>query len=361
MILTTLDEFRELRPDWESLYERSHSATPFLAHDWLTAYWEAFGTAAPVRVVCVRDAAGALTAAVALRVHRRRGVRTLTPLAADITDFSDLLLDADVPHAEEHLAAALLDLSGWDVLELPEAPPGGHAWRLLTGWPGQSFVHPASVCLELPVGATDALLAGLPAKQRRHLRRNDRLDLRHETVPGDPDSLRRGVEDLLDLHIREWEGRGGNELHRSDAFRRHLTTAVQRMAPQGRAVLTRHTHDGTLGAISLTLHTADTVAGYLYGAEPSLRSKVDVSALLIESGLRLGRDRGQSRLSLLRGEEAGKTRWQPRARRNQRVVLLRPQFGRGHGAAVAGLLSQAGRAAMRRSPAALRMAAWLGA
>ncbi|GAA2519094.1 GNAT family N-acetyltransferase [Winogradskya humida] len=355
----TLEEFEKLGPQWETLYAKSASATPFLAHGWLSAYWRAFNPA-DVRIVCVHDGAGRLVAAAALRVQRRRGVRTLIPLAAELTDFSDVLLDDDVPDAGEELAASLLALPGWDVIELPEAPPGAQVWRLLNGWPGQAFARPASVCLELPVGATEVVLAGLPAKQRRHLRRNDRLDLRHEAVPADPESLATGVGELLDLHAREWDGRGGNALHGTETFRRHLTTAVQNLAPQGRARLTRHTLDGVLAAVSLTLYTAGTVAGYLYGADPSLRKQVDISALLIDSGLRLGREHGTAKLSLLRGEESGKLRWQPLARRNQRMTLLRPHFGLGHGFAVAGLISQAGRASLRRIPAVTRFATRLG-
>lgn len=358
--LTTAEEFAALRPQWEALYERSPSATPFLAHDWLTSYWRAFGDARSLRVVAVRDEAGRLTGAAALRLLRRRGVRTLVPVGADLTDFSDVLLDGAAPQAGAQLAAALLDLPGWDALDLPEVPPGAQAWQLLTNWPGHSFVRPASVCLELPVGPTEELLAALPPKQRRQIRRNDRLDLRHVVVPDEPGPLGEAVGELLDLHCREWAGRGGNALHLTDAFRRHLVGVVRSLAPQGRAAITRHLLDGALVAVSLTLHTPGLVAGYLCGTEPSLRKQVDISALLIDAGLVLGRDRGAARLSLLRGEESGKLRWQPQARRSRRLLLLRPEVGRGHGAAALALLSQASRARLGRSPAICRMAGWLG-
>ena len=69
-ILTSIEEFAALREQWGSLYERSPGATPFLAHDWLTSYWSAFGDSQSLRVLCVRDGSGRLTAATALRMRR---------------------------------------------------------------------------------------------------------------------------------------------------------------------------------------------------------------------------------------------------------------------------------------------------
>jgi hypothetical protein len=72
--------------------------------------------------------------------------------------------------------------------------------------------------------------------------------------------------------------------------------------------------------------------------------------MMIRSGLELGREHGATRLAMLRGEEAGKLRWQPRQRRNRRVLLVRPEAGRGHAAALSALLLRAGRARVARSP-----------
>ncbi|HET9517355.1 MAG TPA: GNAT family N-acetyltransferase [Actinoplanes sp.] len=357
--MTTSDEFAALRPQWEALYESSPTATPFLSHDWLASYWSSFGDADSLRVVCVRDDGGRLTGAAALRLRRRHGVRTLTPVGAEITDFSDVLLDAAVPQAGALLAAALLELPGWGALDLPEVPPDAQAWQLLTNWPGQSFVRPASTCLELPVLPTETLLAALTPKHRQLVRRNSRLGLRSVVVGTEPEQLTKAVGELLDLHRREWQGRNGNGLHETEAFHRHLVGAVQRLAPQGRATLTRHLLNDELAAVSMTLHAPGLVAGYLSGTEPALRKQIDISALLIESGLALGRDRGAERLSLLRGQESGKLRWHPQERRSQRLLLLRPEVGGGHCAAALGVLTQASRARLGRSAAVRRMAGWL--
>jgi CelD/BcsL family acetyltransferase involved in cellulose biosynthesis len=346
--------------DWSDLDERAPSAMPFLAYGWLTAYWTVFGESGSLRVCCVRDSGGRLVAAAPLRLRRRRGLSVLTPLSAELADFSDVLLDPTVDGAADALAAGLLSLPDWDVIDLPEVGPGAAAWRLAGVWPGQFVSRPASTCLELPVCDPEALLAPLTPKHRQYLRRQARrvneLGIRVVTVPAEPEPLTRAVAELLDLHARQWAGRPVNTLHLTAGFRDHLSAAVRHLAPAGRAAVTRYMIDGTVGAASLFLLTDQTVGGYLYGVAPALKARLDIGSLMIRSGLDLGRETGATTLALLRGQEQSKLRWQPRARHSRRVVLLRPEAGRGHAAAASGLLWRAGRERLRHSPTVLRAA-----
>jgi CelD/BcsL family acetyltransferase involved in cellulose biosynthesis len=358
--LTSGSALDAVAAEWDCLYERSPAATPFLAHGWLSAYWRAFGDRTSLRVGCVRDARGRLVAAAPLRLRRRRGLSVLAPVAEELTDFSDVLVDPTVADAGDALAAGLLGGTDWDLVDLPEVAPGAAAWRLVEGWPGQCVSGPASTCLELPVDEPDALLASLTPKHRQYLRRQARrvADLRLEVflVPAEPAPLRQAVTELLDLHARQWAGRPVNGLHLTSGFHDHLSAAAVRLAPVGRMALTRYVVDGRAAAVSLFLLTGHTVGGYLYGVDPALMPKIDVGALMIRSGLELGRATGASTLALLRGQEQSKLRWQPRARHNRRLALLRPEIDRGHAAVAAALLLRAGRARLRRSPLATRAA-----
>lgn len=356
-LVTTGAGFDALEADWDALYRRSPGATPFLAHGWLAAYWQAFGEPDGLRVVCLRDAAGRLVGAAPLRLRRRPGLTVLTVLADELSDFTDVLAD---PELSGRLAARLLDLPGWDVLDAPEVAATSVLSGLSTGWPGPVVRLPASTCLELPTAPVETLLAELPGKTRGDLRRKlrlaDGLGLRLGEVPDDPAAVAAAVTELLDLHARQWAGRAVNGIHLSDRFRRHLTVAAQRMVPAGQAALTRHVVAGAAAAVSLFLLTGDMVGGYLYGVDPALRSKVDVSALMVRAGLELGRHRGAGRLSMLRGDEPAKLRWRPKVERNQRVLLLRPDCARGRVAAAGSLLGGAGRDLLGRSPRAVRLA-----
>jgi CelD/BcsL family acetyltransferase involved in cellulose biosynthesis len=357
-ILTTLAQLEAVADDWDSLHVRAGGGNPFLAHGWLTAYWRAFGDRSRLRVICVR-AGRRLVAAAPLRMCRRRGVAVLTPLAAELSDFTDVLVDPGVPGAADELTRALLAVPGWAVLDAPEVPGGGGTWGLAAAWPGQTVLLPSSTCLELPIRPAPEMLAALPSRHRRDLgrqeRRAERLGLRVERVP--PGAERDGVAQLLDLHVRQWAGRPMNPLHVDPRFRGHLTDAVGRMAPAGQAALTRyHLADEVVG-MSLALIANGIVGGYLYGVRPELREQLDVSALIVRADLELARSRGAARLSMLRGEEGPKLRWQPTARRSQRVLLLPPAVTAGHGMAVAALLRRSGDERLRQADRRSRLAA----
>jgi CelD/BcsL family acetyltransferase involved in cellulose biosynthesis len=356
--LTSAAALDAVAVEWESLYRRSPAATPFLAHGWISAYARTYADSTVLRVVCVRAADGLLAAAAPLRLVRRRGWTALVPVAAELSDFTDVLVDPAVPGAGRHLLTALLELPGWDLLDAPEVPPGAALWSLVAQWPAQVVTQPASTCLELPVRPAGELVESLAGRhrksQRRALRRLDGLDLRTEPVPAEPEPIAAAMAELLDLHARQWAGRPINPTHVSDRFRRHLTAAAQRLVPAGQAVLLRTTLAGTVVAVSVNLLTDDLVGGYLYGVAPELRAQVDVLTLVLRTRLDVGVARGARRLSMLRGDEEPKRRWEPTERRNQRIVLLRPRTGRAVVGAVAVLTRAAAAAQVRRSPRATR-------
>ena len=58
-IHTTAAGFDVLAAEWNTLLHGSVADTPFLTHEWQTAYWRALGEEA-LRIIEVRDAGGAL-------------------------------------------------------------------------------------------------------------------------------------------------------------------------------------------------------------------------------------------------------------------------------------------------------------
>jgi hypothetical protein len=212
---------------------------------------------------------------------------------------------------------------------------------------------PASLCFELAAMPMEDLVADLPAHSRKTVRRRlnqlkrAEVDIR-EVAAGEAD---RAVADLLRLHALQWQGRGGNQQHLTSAFAEHLTRATCGMLGSGQAALLEYRFAGRLMASSLMLIGRDLVGGYLYGADPALRERVDVTTMLLADALPMAYRLGRPTMSMLRGAEEHKLRWRPRESQNRRILLARPGSALGTGYAIGVLaVRDAVRTAKERAP-----------
>jgi CelD/BcsL family acetyltransferase involved in cellulose biosynthesis len=316
-----------LAAEWNALAARCPAATPFQSHAWLESWWHTYGPSGRLRLLLVRHG-GRLVAAAPLLLERRWPCRVLTPLGGALSDFADVLVDADVTaDACWILAAALLAQREWNVIDFREVRPGAVAAdSLLPVWPGPRWQLPASLCLDLPVTPMAELVDHLPKHTRKTVRRRlnqiTRLDLEVRAAPAE--EADRAVADLLRLHKLQWRGRGVNPAHLRPQFHQHLARASRAMIDNGQAAVLEYRIDGRLRASSLVVVGAGVAGGYLYGADPALRDQIDVSTLLVASTMDLAHRHGCATLSMLRGAEQHKARWRPREAPNQRILLGRP-------------------------------------
>jgi hypothetical protein len=239
-----------------------------------------------------------------------------------------VLVDADeLAETASVLAGALLARRDWDAIDFRETHPGavaGHA--LWAAWRGPQWELPASLCLELPSSPMEDLVRALPTHTRKTVRRRlNQLDkVGVEVREVDAADAERAVADLLRLHQRQWRGRGVNTEHLRPRFAAFLTRAVGHMVAAGQATIFEYRIDGELVASSLVVVGPDLAGGYLYGADPGLRDRVDVITMLLRDTLPFAYRRGCSTMSMLRGAEAYKMRWRPREAVNRRLLFARP-------------------------------------
>lgn len=324
------DDLDGLRPEWTDLFRRCASATPFQAYAWNRAWWNAYGKAGRLRVVLVRRG-GTLVAAGAFTLVRRGGCAVLVPLGGAFSDFTDVLADDSCrADAVRELADALTAMPGWQAVDFPETRPDGVAIALAARLNGR--VRDASLCLELPATPFEDQVKELPAHARKTVKRRvnqlARLGLDVRAVGG-ADAEPATVE-LLRLHAAQWQGRAVNTEHLKPAFRKHLADAVPTMIADGQAVLLEYRLDGAHVASNLVIVGTDVAGGYLYGADPSLREKLDITTLLISTTVPVAAEHGCATMSMLRGAEPYKQRWRPTEVVNRRVLLIRANSPRGH-------------------------------
>ncbi|MYT73056.1 MULTISPECIES: GNAT family N-acetyltransferase [unclassified Streptomyces] len=321
--------FGALREEWNRLHRSCATATPFQAHAWLHSWWLSYGSAGRLRVVLVRQD-GRLVAAAPL-MKRLRPFPTLTPLGTDISDFSDVLVDADPPGGADAvldaLGAGLWRLARTAVIDFREVRPGSTVEALHDRWRGPRRRLDDSACLELPALPMDDLVQRLPRpraqRARAKMRKLDATGIERRVVP--PAEVGASVRRLLELHQLQWQERKVTTEHVKPRFAEHLSRSATLMAETGDAVVTEFTLDGTVVAADLTFVSPRLAGGYLYGAHPELRErKIDVATMLLRSCAQHLQDGSRAGvLSLLRGTEPYKLHWRPERLVNQRLLLAR--------------------------------------
>ncbi|WP_063836085.1 GNAT family N-acetyltransferase [Actinacidiphila yeochonensis] len=367
--------FAALGPEWSALHGRCPEATPFQSHAWLHSWWLSYGgRRGRLRVVVVRHGGRLVAAAPLARVGGP--LPAVVPLGGAVTDYSDVLLDpAHRPGAVDALLAGLRRAARGAVLDLREVRPGGAAELLYTRWEGPRRRLPDSLCLELPGGPMDALIARVGSSRgqriRSDLRKIAAAGLAERQVP--VAEVPAAVARLLRLHQEQWRGRGITPEHLRPRFAEHLARACGAMAASGEAAVTEfrlpsaqgapdtpgapdeqgapdtpdapgegreadagarpHPDGGTadgpggeLVAADLTLLSPALCGGYLFGARPAaLRAaRVDTTTLLMRLGARHTAEGGLPVLSLLRGDEPHKAHWRPGRAVNSRLMMAGP-------------------------------------
>ncbi|MEU8483704.1 GNAT family N-acetyltransferase [Streptomyces sp. NPDC048641] len=316
--------------EWEALYRRSRTATPFQSHAWLHSWWLSYGTGRGLCVILVR-AGGRLVAAAPL-MRRWRPLPVLVPLGGSISDFCDVLIDDGDGEGDDEgavvraLGDVLWRLARTHVIDFREARPGSAVERLYDRWPGPRRRLDDSVCLELPPVPMEDIVGRLPGSRaqraRAKVRKLDALGIERRVVP--QVEVDGSVRRLVALHQLQWEGRKVTTEHLRPRFSEHLTRSVSVMARSGDAVVTEFRIDETVLAADLTFVSPCLTGGYLYGAHPALRErKADLATMLLRSCSEHAQDRSSDSLSLLRGNEPYKHHWRPHSVVNQRFVLAR--------------------------------------
>ncbi|MCX4801021.1 GNAT family N-acetyltransferase [Streptomyces sp. NBC_01214] len=316
-------QFAALEESWNRLFRGCPTATPFQSHAWLHSWWLSYGKDGRLRIVLVRRGEELVGAAALMLVHRPMPL--LVPIGGPITDYFDVLVAAE--HADRvvpALARGLHRAARGAVVDLREVRPGAAAEELYRQWPGVSSMLADSTCMELPTLPFDELVKRMPAsgaqRVRAKLRKTDAAGIEEHEVT--EQEVPRAVRTLLRLHEKQWRGRGVTPEHLRPRFAEHLTRATRRMVRAGESRLTEFRLDGKVVAANVTLLSSGLSGGYLYGADPDLRTrKVDVATLLLRHEARRALAEGRPVVSFLRGNEPYKNHWRPETVVNRRFLL----------------------------------------
>jgi CelD/BcsL family acetyltransferase involved in cellulose biosynthesis len=307
--------------EWDALYRRCPTATPFAHPAWQLAWARHLATGTTTALTLRRD--GRLVAL--LPVHRRPdGVVEL--MGAPISDYRDVLVDAALGRdAAALLVAAALraaDTVRCELEDLPassplvDAPPP-------PGW--RAALSRCAVCptVMLPVGASIADVASPRLAEdlerfRRRAARRGRLAVRTAGA-ADCDWF---VERLIELHTARWQSRGEGGVLADARVQRFHRQAARDFAAAGLLELSALTLDDEPVALLYAFSDRGRFYFYLSAFHPSL-ARLSPGTLAIGAALERALATGTRELHFLRGREPYKYRWGGRDRLTLRRTLVR--------------------------------------
>jgi CelD/BcsL family acetyltransferase involved in cellulose biosynthesis len=301
-----------LRPEWERLWRRDPSATPFQSPAWLFAWWSVFGTSEPV--VFTARSNGELVGLLPLYLLREPGCRKLLPIGVGLSDYIDALCDPAGIKYPDLLMGVISDTAGWDECWLPDLAPDG-ALALATARPALGLtdrIEAASPCpiLALP---SDAAKLGkvVPRKALRDLRQ---ARARAESVGGvsieaiAEDGLGSAMEDLFRLHELRWRDRGESGVCSDTEVRRFHCTAAKELLKEKMLRLYRLKIGGAVTAVYYGFVAKGRAYAYLGGFDPS-QERMSPGAQVIAHAIEQAITEGAASFDFLRGGESYKYSW----------------------------------------------------
>lgn len=313
-----------LVPEWRALWRRVPDATPFQSPEWLLSWWEFFGNRMPLVLTARED--GRLLALLPLYRYAEPNCRKLLPIGISLSDYLDVLADANHPGLIKALLGSLVETADWDECYIPDLSRG--AVLLTACFPAQLIERrkPGEACpvLILPDQAT-GLRGAVPRKTLRDLRQARRRASvvgAVDVIRGDADTVSCLMQDFFRLHESRWEPIAGHGACADPVVREFHLTASRRMLDAGMLRLYVLRLGNTTAAAYYGFAAKGAAYAYLSGFDPQfahLSPGTQIVAHAIEEAVR----EGAREFHFLRGNEAYKYAWGAVDRPNTVLTLTR--------------------------------------
>ena len=238
------DQFRLLGQEWNGLLAASPADTIFLTWEWISTWWDVYGTDSRLYVLAVRDDDGTLVGIAPLRIRKRSRLGGLVRLRSvefigtggDVTpEYLDLIARPGFDLAVADAVADVLQQdASIDVIDLRSCPSASPCLarlreRLAQEGRGLLQLRHDSTCPSMRLPATwEIYWASRSRNHRKKLREYDRrcerelaIRLRLTSTPQEIDA---DMQTLMALHHRRWHH--GSRAFQSDRYRKfHLRLA----------------------------------------------------------------------------------------------------------------------------------------
>jgi CelD/BcsL family acetyltransferase involved in cellulose biosynthesis len=233
--------FARLEGEWNDAVERAGIPHPFLRHEWVSAWWEAFGAGRRLHILTVRRS-GSIVAIAPLVFERSYmyglPVRRLRLLHNDHTPRADVIVADRSDATYRALWQGILESSSrWDVLQLNQLVSDSTSAAMFTKFASaegrltgvwKSGAAPYAV---LPA-TWDIYMTGLGSKFRQNLRnRFKRLSQIGDPtfeVLSDPSEIKSSCDDAERLEPSGWKHSEGTAIACNPGVRRFYSLLAER-------------------------------------------------------------------------------------------------------------------------------------
>jgi CelD/BcsL family acetyltransferase involved in cellulose biosynthesis len=327
-----------LREEWSALLDVAGVPSPFLSWEWLAAWRRHFAARRALRILEARSAGGALEGLLLLSARPGlAGARRWQLLGNGVTgaDGLDLLTRPGGGAARAALIDALLDLDGWDALDLEDLPFGSPTVAALRA---AATARGVRARVERRFACPGFAVRGGWEAHARRIRRRETFGRRvrwlsrqpgfRVEVTAAPGEATAAMEDLLRLHRLRWAAEGGSygiPPGAPEAFHREVAPLL---AARGWLRLYRLFVDGRAIAAVYGIEAGRRFYYYQSGYDPAWAAR-SPGMVLVGRTVEDAHAHGLTDYDFLRGEEPYKLDWAADRRETCAVRLRAPSLRAG--------------------------------
>jgi CelD/BcsL family acetyltransferase involved in cellulose biosynthesis len=323
-VVTTRDGFDGLRAEWTAAVDSAPRPNVFLTWEWTATGWSHFGRSNALHIVVFRDSDGVAAIAplqissIGVGPLRARIVERINSESGDYGGIIVVRRAEDVADAlADHLAELLNSpkISAAIVSRVASDDPFLEAWRAATAR-RSGRLSTEEQRLEGGCYFTDVrhdFKLSKHTKKHKIRQRTRRINEAHDDVQlryNTGSELERGIDDLLEVHRRRWDGRGDElqGLLAEPARQAFMLDAVRALDECGRVRLLTLVADGRPVAAELDFALGDRIFMFKGAFDPDF-GEYSPGQLLHHRVFEDGIAEGIEVFDFGRGEQAYKQRW----------------------------------------------------
>jgi CelD/BcsL family acetyltransferase involved in cellulose biosynthesis len=238
--------FVALEDEWNDAVSRARLPHPFLCHEWVRTWWDAFGTDGARLHILVARSDGRIAAIAPLMRETTQmyglPARRIRFIQNDHTPRTDFVVASDGGAAYEALWAALRADERWDVLQLSQVPRDSDSLRTFSAFAAKDgcttgfWKSGDSPYLAL-TDSWDEYFGRLPAKFRSNLRnrlsRLTRIGQPELEVLDDRVAIEAASEDAWRLESSGWKREEGTAITSDPGVHRFYRRLIERGSAAG--------------------------------------------------------------------------------------------------------------------------------